>query len=236
MAKWILPKVGPPDAEGFRTFTFIAPGVGETIRVSFNLERQRRYLEGTSSDHEQYSSTELKRLKLAARLIAARDTFPENDRIGALEAIFATTPKLIAKTLEDYYPSFALLALRAASDVCVKHTLNQAVRSTGAPQVYDEVMLEEILREFKAVASEFMGIHPGRPIETSDHIKKVTKAIRSLEKDGALRLRDGYPSQTQLAKTLNVDPRALRKWAESCGLKWPEFLRACGWNRKAERN
>src|SRR5262245_13910666 len=138
MGDWIPPEVSPPDEEGFRTFSFFAPGVGETLRVSFNLERQHEWLARTSKEEQLYSEVELRRLKLAARLVAALDSFPGHDPSEALDSILELSPKLIAETLDRYFPSFAALAISTAQAVCVKHSLNQTVRGTGAPGMYDD--------------------------------------------------------------------------------------------------
>lgn len=235
MTEWIRPEVSPPDAEGFRTFSFFAPGVGETIRISFNPERQREYLIRTSHDVDLYSTTEIKRLRLAARLVAAKDAFPEYDQNGALDAILNITPMFIVETLERHFPSFALVAIRATHDVCVKYTLNQTVKSMGAPGMYDETMLKEILRVFVGVATEFLDIKPGRPRETEKHLLEVSEALDRLEKSGRIQT-DEIPSQELVAERIGVTARVLRDWCRACGLKWHEFLRACGWPREPEGN
>src|SRR5437016_4143051 len=116
--KWIPPKVSPPDAEGFLTFSFFTDDVGETLRVSFNPGRHREYLAKTGGDIDLYHATELERLRTAAAIIAAHDDFPEHDSKGALAAIIDLVPKYAALTLEKYFPSLALLALGLANDVC----------------------------------------------------------------------------------------------------------------------
>lgn len=74
--KWIPPNVGPPDEEGFQTFPLYAPDGSEIMRVSVNFDRQRDWLASTAQDEARYSLAERKRLKLLARIVAARDAFP----------------------------------------------------------------------------------------------------------------------------------------------------------------
>jgi hypothetical protein len=174
-------------------------------------------------------------LKLAARIIASRDDFPENDRDGALAAIFALTPEFGGKAIEDYFPSLMVFAVTVAGDLCVKYMVNQMVQSMRAPKIYDESMIRWLFKEFVDVATDFLEISVGRPSEIDDHIKAVEKALASLENKGQLKTGQ-RPTQEQVACELSIDARSLRKWADGCGLSWNEFLRACGWTIKAERN
>lgn len=49
-----------------------------------NLDRQREWLANTATDESRYSRAERKRLKLLARIVAARDAFPSGDEDEAL--------------------------------------------------------------------------------------------------------------------------------------------------------
>src|SRR5688572_9714225 len=127
MDKWTPPPVGPTDEEGFRTFSFHSEAGVEIIRVSVNFDRQRDWLASTATEKSRYSQREWDRLKLMARIVAARDAFPSGNEEEALAIFLQVSPEWMAKSLEAYFPSFALLALEAASDVCVKRALNRAV-------------------------------------------------------------------------------------------------------------
>ena len=182
MDKWIPPNVGPPDEEGFRTFSLYAPDGAEIIRVSFNLDRQREGLANTANEEEFYNRAERNRLKLASRIVAARDAFPGHNEDEALAILLLRlSPDMIAETLKDYFPSFALLGIRAASDVCVKRALNKAVQRAGAPRMYDDQILRKMLRHFESAATEFLEISRGRPLETEKHLKKTKQALEKLE-------------------------------------------------------
>jgi hypothetical protein len=229
MGEWIPPDVGPPDEEGFRTFSLYAPVVGETTRVSFNLERLRTWLANTSGQEELYSQEERDLLKLASRIVAARDAFPGHNEAEALATILEISPHFIAESLEKYFPSLAVLAIRAASDVCVKHALNLTVQSTGAPRMYDDKMICEILRVFENIATDFLQIRSGRPLETERHLTETKQALEQLEKQGKIQRGKMLPTQELVSSKLGINARSLREWCKACKLKWHEFLRACGW-------
>ena len=230
------PELGPPDAEGFETFRLYDHDIGETTRVGLHFEKLRDYVAKTASNTDLYSPLEVERLQLAAAIIAAREEFPEHDREGALKAIFEVSPDIAADVFRKYYPSLIRFGIIAASDICVKHTLNLMVQGLRAPRIYDDLMLREIFREFIDASSFLLGIGPGRPEDTAEHITKVKEALETLSSTGELRLRNGKPTQTQIAGHLNMAPRGLRKWHEVLGLTWTEYLRACGWTEKPEYN
>jgi hypothetical protein len=92
----------------------------------------------TSRDEKAYSEQEWTRLKLAARIVAARDGFIGHNEAEALATLLEISPHFIAESLEKYFPSFTVIGMKAASDVCVKHALNLTVQSTGAPRMYDD--------------------------------------------------------------------------------------------------
>ena len=81
-----------------------------------NLDRQREWLANTATDESRYSRAERKRLKLLARIVAARDAFPSGEEDEALETLLLRlSPDMIAKSLKDYFPSFNLIAY---SSIC----------------------------------------------------------------------------------------------------------------------
>lgn len=229
MGQWMPPDVGAEDAEGFRTFSLYAPNVGETIRVSFNVKRELEWLIKTSKQEELYSREERDRLKLSARIVAARDAFPGHNEEEALATLLEVSPKFITESIEKYFPSFVVLGIKAASDVCVKHALNLTVQSTGAPRMYDDLMLREIFREFESVASDFLQIRSGRPVETQRHLKETKQALEKLESKGKIERGKKLPTQELVASKIGINARSLRDWCRACRLKWHEFLRACGW-------
>lgn len=228
MGEWIPPDVGPEDEQGFRTFSLYGP-VGETTRVSFNLKRHLEWLANTSKQAELYSQEERDRLKLAARIVAARDAFTDHNEEEALTTLVEISPHFIAQSLEKYFPSLVVLGIRAAGDVCVKHALNLTVQSTGAPRMYDDLMLREILREFESVATDFLQIRSGRPVETEQHLTETKQALEQLELKGKIQRGGKLPTQELVASKLGINSRSLREWRKTCKLKWHEFLRACGW-------
>lgn len=228
MGEWIPPDVAPEDDEGFRTFSLFGP-VAETTRVSFNLKQHLEWLANTSKEEGLYSQEERNRLRLAARLVAARDAFHGHNEAEALTTLLEISPHFIAQSLERYFPSLVVLGIRAASDVCVKHALNLTVQSTGAPRMYDDLMVREILREFESVAVNFLQIHSGRPVETEQHLAETKQALEQLELKGKIQRGKKLPTQELVASKLGINSRSLRQWCKACRLKWHEFLRACGW-------
>jgi hypothetical protein len=229
MGEWIPPDVGPDDAEGFRRFSLYGPQGEETIRVSFNLKRQLEWLANTSRQEELYSQEERDRLKLAARIVAARDAFPGHNEHEALTTLLEVSPHFIAQSLEKYFPSFVVLGMKAASDVCVKHALNLTVQSTGAHRMYDDRMIQEIFRVFENAATNFLQIQPGRPVETEQHLTETKPALEQLESKGQIQRGKKLPTQELVSSKLGISSRSLRQWCTACRLKWHEFLRACGW-------
>jgi hypothetical protein len=228
MGEWIPPDVGPEDAEGFRTFSLYGPE-GETIRVSFNLKRQLEWLVNTSKQEERYSQKERAKLKLAARIVAARDAFPGHNEGEALTTLLEISPHFIVQSLEKYFPCLVVLGMEAAGDVCVKHALNLTVQSTGAPRMYDDLVIQEIFRVFENVATDFLQIQPGRPVETEQHLTETKPALEQLESKGKIQRGKKLPTQELVSSKLGISSRSLRQWCTACRLKWHEFLRACGW-------
>lgn len=230
MDESIQPDVSPPDENGFRTFSLYAP-IGEAIiMVSFHLDRQREWLANTSSEENQYTKEERERLALAARIVAAHDGFDGHNPDDALAKFFEVSPNLITQSLEQYFPSLTVLAVQVASDVCVKHAMNLAVQSTGAPRLYDAAVLQQIMSEFVDAATKLLGISSGRPLETEQHLRETTQALEKLEEKGEVqRGGEKLPKQELVAAKVGVSDRSLRAWCDGCGLEWHEFLRACGW-------
>lgn len=228
------PTFGDLDAEGFRTVSFKPNGL-ESVRVSLHIARIQAVL--TQDIESQFSSKEREGLRTAVQLLTANQHAPGYDPNAAMEAMLEAVPIYIAENIEKHFPMLAWLALEAATDICVKHTLTGLAQSQNGPPLYGQEDAELILKDLRGAVWKYLLIDGGRPAETSRQLQKTRLAIERLDSELQLRAKGKRPTQEQVAEELDVTPRTLRSWLSTCNKTWEEWLMACGWREpNAEGN
>lgn len=221
------PLVSPPDADGFRTFSLYTD-TGEIFRVSFNVERQRDYLNRPISPYDEYSPGEQNRLEQAAQVAIARGEIPRNDLLGpeeaAIELLHEKANETALRLIEQWFPALAAEALRVATNACVKRALNQVVTEYGAPRIYDEAAFERLSGDFKTAIKEEMVIKRGHPPEGPERVVKIRQVLQQLSEKGNAR-----PTQAEVAVEIRIEARRLRDWLSSSGVSWRQLLSDYKW-------
>jgi hypothetical protein len=223
------PEFGPEDAEGFRTFSLYTD-THEHIRISVSLSTIQEYTNRTAVDFTQYSPREQESLKAAAALLAAKfpgklspDDMSRAEAVNmALTNLLESAAKFTTLAFEKWFPGLATIALQVASDACVKKTLNNVAESFKVPPVTTEKSVELLLGDLNGAIKMFLG-KKGRRRETAKLLQDMQAAIKRLK------LQPGeQPTQEQVAESMGVDSRALRKNMTAHGVKtWNELLLAC---------
>ncbi len=227
------PLVGAPDAKGFRAFSLFLPPIylagkeirEEIVRVSFNLDAQRRYLDRPVGP-DVYSDSEREQLNRAAEILYARSGFPED--FDPSLALHERVNIAAIETTEQWFPILAVEALRVASDISIKRAVNDVVMEYGVARVYDDDALDALLKNFRGAIKQLLAIRQGRTLANSDHWRQI------LEKGEAFVSENGrVPTQEKLAERLRILPRRLQQWITDIGASWGS-ISAFLWRRRKD--
>lgn len=209
------------NGNGLRATSFHLPGIG---RVTVNLDsKERQALVTAASDKSRYSPAELNGLRTAAAIIAAKDAFqPDSDPEQIFRAMLQIAPDHMIRSADKCFLPLAAIALQLVSDVCMWRGIAKVAGSVGAPPVYNMETVDKLIDQFKVAVKSCLGTPlTGRPVETTERLLKIGKALRDLDAERE------KPTQDRVAEKLDIkDTRILRDWPKSCDLSWREYLRA----------
>ena len=218
---------GPTDSEGFRSFSLFTEHGVEIMKVSLHLERFEREFTRTASQLEQYSEAEIKGLKGAAVLAAARQDSAIHDPSIALTAMLdLLIPRFVAEQTEKHFPNLTRIAMDTVSEACVSYAINGVVESNGAPPIYDAEKANRLTRPLtNMIRKEFLRVKAGRPSELQDYLSQTREALRRLKQ------RRIEPTLEEVAHEIGVTTTAIRGWLTHYKLTWEEWLTATQWEK-----